>query len=101
MCDNNCRFVREASTGDVQDFEFVAGDALDILGYDRPHTRHGERSQFSAADLRQFELHNKERKQEVLSKTDPEDLKRRNQQDGLLKEIHERQQARNESWISL
>ncbi len=101
MRDNSRKFLREASADDVRIFELVAGDVLDVLGYGRLYTRHGERGQFSAAELRQFELHNKERKQEVLSKTDPEDLKRRNQQDGLLKQIRERLQARNESWVSL
>lgn len=101
MRDNSRKFVREASADDVRIFELVAGDVLDILGYGRLYTRRGERGQFGVADLRQFELRNKERKQEVLRTTDPGDLQRRNQQEGLLKEIRERHQARNESWISL
>lgn len=99
MRDNSRKFLREASADDVRIFELVAGDVLDTLEYGRLYTRRGERGEFSAADLRQFELRNKERKQEVQRTTDPEDLKRRNQQDGLLSEIRERQQQRNESWI--
>jgi len=101
MRDNTRKFVTEASADDVRIFELVAGDVLDALGYGRLYTRPGERGQFSVADLRQFELRNKERKQEVLRNTDPEDMKRRNQQDGLLREIRERHKAGNESWISL
>lgn len=101
MRDNSRKFVREAAAEDVRLFELVAGDVLDVLGYGRLYTRRGERGQFSTAELRQFDLQNRERKTEVLSNTDPGDLRRRSQQDSLLREIHERQQARNESWISL
>ena len=98
---NSRQFLREASAEDVRTFELVAGDVLDTLGYGRLYTRRGERGRFTAADLRQFDVLNKARQQEVMNSTDPDDLRRRHQQDKLLKEIRERHQASNESWISL
>jgi hypothetical protein len=90
MRDNSRKFLREASADDVRIFELEAGDVLDALGYERAYTKKGEKGNFSEAEIRQFEIDNKRLKDEVLSKVDPEDLKRRDQQATLLAEIKAR-----------
>lgn len=90
MRDNTRKFLREATEEDVRIFELEAGDVLDALGYERIYTRSGERYQFSAADIQRFDDENKRLKEEVLSKIDPDDLKRRDLQSSLLAEIRTR-----------
>lgn len=93
MADNSNKFLKEMSAEDVRTFELVAGDVLDELGYKRFQTKVGESKKFSAAEIKEFDAENQRLKQEVLSKVDPEDMKRRDQQAGLIKKIKERQQA--------
>ena len=93
MRDNSRKFLREASAEDVQIFELEAGDVLDALGYERAYTSKGEKRQFTEAEIRQFDIENKRLKDEVMSKVDPEDLKRRDQQGALLAEIRARPEA--------
>jgi hypothetical protein len=88
--DNSRKFLREASAEDVQLFELEAGDVLDALGYERAYTSKGERRQFTESEIRQFDIENKQLKDEVLGRADPEDLKRRDQQGALLSEIRAR-----------
>ena len=90
MRDNSRKFLREASAEDVQIFELEAGDVLDALGYERVYTSKGEKRHFTDAEIRQFDIENKRLKDAVLSKVDPEDLKRRDQQGALLAEIRDR-----------
>jgi hypothetical protein len=91
MTDNTNKFLREMSAEDIRLFELVAGEALDALGYKRFQTQVGETKTFTADEIRQFETENKRLKQEVLSKVDPEDMKRRDLQDALLTAIKDRQ----------
>jgi hypothetical protein len=90
MSDNTRKFLREASKEDIHIFELVAGDVLDDLGYDRMYTEKGEKGDFSAKDIKRFDAENRVLKDEVLSKVDPEDLKRRDRQAGLIQQIHQR-----------
>jgi hypothetical protein len=100
MSDNSRKFLREATRDDIRVFELVAGDVLDALGYERSVTRKGETAVFSEGEVRQFDLDNRRIKDEVLSKVDPEDLKRRDQQAGLIQQIRQRQLQRPpEMWI--
>lgn len=92
MKDNTNKFLREMSSEDIRVFELVAGDVLDALGYKRFQTKVGETKDFTEAEIKAFDAENQRLKQEVLSKVDPEDLKRRDQQASLIKEIKERQQ---------
>jgi hypothetical protein len=101
MSNNTRKFLREASAEDVRIFEQVAGDVLDSLGYERLYTRKGQKTRFSAADVRQFEVENQRIKDQVLSKIDPADLKRRDQQAGLIQQIRQRQQQPSEGWVNL
>ena len=101
MADNTRKFLREASEADTRVFELVAGDALDALGYERVATRKGEKGEFSAEEIRHFDGENKRHKEEVMSKVDPEDLKRRDRQSGLIQQIRQRQQAGDSMWVSV
>jgi hypothetical protein len=91
MTDNSNKFLREMSADDVRLFELVAGDSLDALGYKRFQTQVGETRAFSTDEIRQFESENQLLKQDVLSKVDAEDMKRRDLQDAHLKAIQDRQ----------
>lgn len=93
MANNSRKFLREASAEDVRIFELEAGDVLDALGYPRFYTEAGEKGRFSEAEVRQFDVENKRLKDEVMSKVDPEDLKRRDRQAGLIQQIKQRNQS--------
>jgi hypothetical protein len=101
MADNTRKFLREAGEADIRLFELVAGDALEALGYDRVATRAGEKAEFSADDIRHFDAENKRLKEEVMSKVDPEDLKRRDRQASLIQQIQQRQQTGGGMWINV
>jgi Sulfotransferase family len=92
MADNSNKFLKEMSEEDVRIFELVAGDVLDALGYKRFQSKVGETKTFTADEIKKFDEENQRLKQEVLSKVDPEDMKRRDQQAGLIKQIKDRQQ---------
>jgi len=94
MADNSNKFLKEMSEEDVRTFELVAGDVLDALGYKRFQTKVGETKTFTADEIKKFDEENQRLKQEVLSKVDPEDMKRRDQQAALIKEIKDRQAAK-------
>ena len=91
MADNSNKFLKEMCAEDVRTFELVAGDVLDALGYKRFQTKAGETKTFTAAEIKKFDEENQRLKQEVLSKVDPEDMKRRDQQAALIKQIKDRQ----------
>jgi Sulfotransferase family len=94
MTDNTNKFLREMHEDDIRVFELVAGDVLDGLGYKRFHTKVGEMAKFTADEIKHFDNENQRIKQEVLSKVDPEDMKRRDQQAALIKEIKDRHQSK-------
>lgn len=95
MENNSNKFLKEMSDEDIRIFELVAGDVLDELGYKRYQTEIGEAKKFTAAEIKKFDAENQRLKEEVLSKVDPEDMKRRDQQAGLIKEIKDRQLTGN------
>lgn len=102
MQNNSHKFLKEASESDIRIFESVAGNVMDVLEYDRVYTQRGTEMPFSASDIERFDRENKRIKDEVLSKVDPEDLKRRDQQSGLLQQIKARQSAvRDTQWVSV
>ncbi len=91
MADNTNKFLREMSAENIRVFELVAGDVLDALGYKRFHTEIGEAKVFTADEIKHFDAENQRLKEEVLSKVDPEDMKRRDQQAAHIKAIKDRQ----------
>lgn len=102
MQNNSRKFLKEASEEDIRIFESVAGDVMDALGYDRVYTKRGSETVFTAADIARFDQENKRIKDEVMSKVDPEDLKRRDQQSGLLQQIKARQSATPDvQWVNV
>lgn len=94
MTNNSNKFLREMSGDDIRIFELVAGDVLDALAYQRFQTEVGETKKFTDEEIKEFDAENARLKQEVLSKVDPEDMKRRDQQSALIKQIKDRQQTR-------
>lgn len=95
MADNSNKFLKEMSGEDIRIFELVAGDVLDALGYKRFQTKVGETTKFTADEIKHFDAENQRLKQEVLSKVDPEDMKRRDLQATLIKQIKDSQQSAN------
>ena len=87
---NTQKFLKEATQEQVRIFEWVAGRSLDRLGYDRMNTCKGESREFSAAEIRLFEAENEQLKKEVLARIDPSELRLRQPQKDLLKEIQAR-----------
>ena len=87
---NTRKFLNEAREEDIRIFEWVAGESLDHLGYDRMYTRKGETTIFGAADIRSFEEENERLKKAIISGIDSEELRLRKPQQELLKEIQTR-----------
>ncbi len=102
MHNNSRKFLKEASESDVRIFESVAGDVMDVLGYDRAYTQRGTKAAYSRDDVEGFDIENKRLKAEILTKVDPEDMKRRDQQSGVLQQIKTRQStAPDAAWINV
>ncbi|MHB8742906.1 MAG: sulfotransferase family protein [Sulfuricaulis sp.] len=93
MADNTGKFIRDASEADIRIFESVAGDVLGALGYKARYVQPRDEKIFSAADIRQFDMENLRLKEQVLDRTDPADLKRRDRQATLIQEIRARDQT--------
>lgn len=93
MHNNSRKFLKEASESDVRIFESVAGDVMDVLGYERVYTQRGSEMSFSKQDIEKFGSENQRLKEEVIGKVDLDDLKRRAHQSVLLQQIKARQGA--------
>ncbi|MBI3546424.1 MAG: sulfotransferase [Gammaproteobacteria bacterium] len=92
MADNTRKFLQQASVEDIRIFESTAGDVLDSLGYERAYVAKGQETIFSAEDIRQFDAENQRLKEEVLKRSNAEDIKRRDRQATLIQEIRTRGQ---------
>ena len=93
MKQNTKKFLKKATEEEMMIFELVAGDVLDALGYERVRVAKGKEVQFSEQAIAAYDEINERLKQEKRAEMDPEDLKRRDRQASLLKEITERQIA--------
>jgi hypothetical protein len=98
---NSRKFLGELARTEIALFEGIAGDVLDTLGYERVATHRGERTRFTDADVEAFDRQNQQLKDEVMSKVDPEDLRRRDRQAGLIQRIRQRLQAGNAAWVNV
>ena len=90
MRNNSRKFLKEARQNDIRIFESVAGDSMDVLGYERLFAKKGEELRFSHDEIRGFDAENKRLKEVVRERTDPEDLERRKRQESVIKEISAR-----------
>ena len=91
MKQNTKKFLKHATEEEMIIFELVAGDVLDALGYERVRVARGTETSFSKQAIELYDRINQRLKQEKRAEMDPEDLKRRDRQASLLKEIAERQ----------
>lgn len=90
MHHNTKKFLKEMKTEDIKIFETVAGHVLDALGYERVLIRPGREMKFSDEEISRFDKENKRLKDEMRSQVDPEDLRRRERQEAVLREIQSR-----------
>ena len=93
MKKNTKKFLKQATSEEITIFELVAGDVLDALGYERVKIAKGSTIGFCDSAIEQFKAVNAELKQKMRQKMDPEDLKRRDLQANLLKEIGARKES--------
>lgn len=91
MKQNTQKFLKQSTGEEITIFELVAGDVLDALGYERFKIAPGKPVEFSEIAIKQFDEINQRLKQEKKAEMDPEDLKRRDLQASLLREIDDRQ----------
>jgi len=87
---NTKKFFSEASEEDIRIFELVAGASLDRLGYEREYTSKGEEATFKVADILEFEKENERLKKDINVHLDAKELRLRQPQQELLKEIKSR-----------
>ena len=73
----------------IRIIESVAGDIMDLLGYERHLVKRGAHNTFSARDIKQFNAENDQAMKAMSKNTDPDDLKRRERQLKVLREIKE------------
>ncbi|MGF1513764.1 MAG: sulfotransferase [Elainellaceae cyanobacterium] len=90
MNQNSQKFLTQASAEDVKIFELVAGDALDMLGYERTQTSPGDSANFTAEEVARFNAQNQQLKAQAQETKTSNDQGSRVQQDALLKMIQER-----------
>lgn len=84
---NSKKFLKELSEDEIRIIESVAGNVMDVLGYERVHVQPGAELKFTEQELHEFKREN-ERRMQALSKTaNPEDLQRRRQQSSFLAQI--------------
>ena len=93
MKQNTKKFLQQATEEEIMIFELVAGDVLDALGYERVKIAKGSKVSFSKQAIELYDQINQQLKEKKKAEMDPEDLKRRDRQASLLKEIEERQVA--------
>lgn len=84
---NTKKFMTELTTEDIKIIESVTGNVMDTLGYERAVIKKGEEFTFYEKDIERFSRDNSKAKAENSAKIDPDDLKRRKRQAGLINQI--------------
>jgi hypothetical protein len=87
---NMNKFLRESTEDEFRIFESVAGDMLDALSYERFFCKAGQETSFSEEEINEFERINNERKEAVICKQNPDDIKRREIQQNHVDSVKER-----------
>lgn len=85
--DNTKNWLEQSTKEDIHIFESVAGDELEMLGYERV-TDHN--LSFTEDQINEFSIINNTRKEEIMKTTNPDDMKRRNAQKGHADQVRER-----------
>ena len=73
----------------IRIIESLAGNVMDQLGYERYLVESGMEEKFSKQDIEQFSAENDKGMKSMSKRTDPNDLKRRQQQLNIIKEIRD------------
>lgn len=89
MSGNSNKFKKNMSEQHIRIVESVAGDIMDQLGYKRYLVERGAQNTFSASDIEQFNTENNNAMRAMSKNTDPDDLKRRERQLKVIREIKE------------
>ncbi len=85
---NHHKFLKMLSREDLSIFEFVAGDMLERLGYERTVKDHN--FLITGNDIKNFNLKNEENIRKSRLAADPEDISKRKRQEDILSDIHKR-----------
>ncbi len=87
---NTRKFLRDTDPEDIRIFELVAGESLEALGFERAFTRKGETKVFDDREIKAFELENRRLKEAMSGRANPEEMRLREPQANLLREIRQR-----------
>ena len=84
--ENSGKYKKEMSEDDMLIVESLAGDIMDVLGYERQFST-SQLKKFSSIEISNFELENKVLIEEMLKKMGKKDLESRTKQLDVLEEI--------------
>jgi hypothetical protein len=90
MNTNRKKYIDNMCDDDIYIVESVAGQVMDVLGYERSQVIPGEEIQFSASMVNFFRQINEIRKSERKKTASPEDIVRRRRQEQVLDRIQQR-----------
>lgn len=86
---NSKKFMTELTTKEIKIIESITGKVMDTLGYERTLIKEGQELKFTQRDIARFKKENAVAKELKASQVDPEDIKRRKRQMGLINKITE------------
>ena len=89
MSGNSNKFKKNMSEQHIRIIESLAGKIMDQLGYERYLVENGMEDSFDRCDIEQFNIENDTAMKTMSKKTDPDDLKRRQQQLSIIEEIRD------------
>lgn len=84
---NTKKWLEQSNKLDIHIFESVAGDELEVLGYERE--THSDLI-FTQSDIESFSQINNSRKEKIMKTTNPDDMRRRNAQKAHADQVRER-----------
>ncbi|MFY9153929.1 MAG: sulfotransferase [Prolixibacteraceae bacterium] len=90
MTDNKRKFLDELTHEEIVIFESVAGDVLELLGYDLQFPEESAQLVINDGDIVEYDIQNKILKEKSNLLADPEGMKLRVGQDELMKSIKNR-----------
>ena len=89
MRSNSNKFLNEMSDLQIEIIESIAGNTMDKLGYERFRINRGYELNFKPSEIDGFKIENERNKRAVVKNTDPEDIRRRKNQDIVIQKIIE------------